>query len=1098
MVRLKILIIDDEPDILEQSKIFLENKNNDFQINTESSGIRAIELLEKEDFDVIVSDYKMPGLNGIDILKKLRGKGDDTPFIILTGKGREEVAMRALNLGANRYLQKGIEPSILYDMVENAIISEGKEKQIEKALSKTQKIYKKIAKNLPNGLVNIVDKDQNILFSEGEEIETLGYKHEDIVGQNIYDLFPAEKADRFASYIDKALKGETVHFEDSIEDIHFISNIVPLPEEEREKVIILSIDISEKVEAEESRKETSRKLSTLIDNLPGMVYRCKNIKRWPMEMVKGEVKKLTGYSASELEENDGIWGNKIVHPEDRKRIWDRIQGSIKDGDSFEVTYRIVTKNGYTKWVWEQGASVNYEKDEVETFEGFITDITEKRETQEKLEKSMDKIKDLHRLSIKLESKTEEQEVYDLIVHATENILDFNLCAVEIAEGDKFTIKSSSSDIPVSLDDTFPMIGLAEESYRTGKTIVSKDIQNDNRAAPDSELYRSGITIPIGTMGVFQITSDRVDVFDEQDVELAELLISNATEALKRIRHEKSLKENRRKITELYKVAEKLENCHSKQKIFDLTLSTAKEILELYHATIIIYEEGDLVVKRTNDEQLDTGIHLSINEGIYGKTFRNKESYLVKNIKDSKEAKPRRDEFLSAMSFPLGDFGVFQTISTEKGFYDEDDLEIGELLSSHVTEAIQRIEFEKDLKKSERRYRNLFEYSPISLWEEDFSEVFQYFDDLREREIEDIKNYLDENPKEIKRCANLVKIVDVNKSTLDIYEAEGKEQFVKNLKKVLTKRSLETFKNQLYALLDGEEEFSGEAENRTLKGNKIDIFLKWVVAKGHEEDYSSVLVSIMDITERKRAKQELREYKNHLEELVEERTRKLKEMNEYLKSFTHSVSHDLRAPLRALQGFTRAILEDHSDVLDEEGKHYLQRIDSASKRMELLISDLFNYSKLTRTEITLKQVDVNNVLGSIQEELSRKIQEKNAELSISNIPNVMGERTVLKQILTNLISNALKFVEDDPDIKIYSEEKTDKVRIFLEDNGIGIKKEEQEKIFEVFERLHGIESYKGTGVGLAIVKKGVEKMGGEVGVESELGEGSKFWIELEKA
>ncbi|MGM0406025.1 MAG: sensor histidine kinase, partial [Thermoplasmatota archaeon] len=154
--------------------------------------------------------------------------------------------------------------------------------------------------------------------------------------------------------------------------------------------------------------------------------------------------------------------------------------------------------------------------------------------------------------------------------------------------------------------------------------------------------------------------------------------------------------------------------------------------------------------------------------------------------------------------------------------------------------------------------------------------------------------------------------------------------------------------------------------------------------------------------------------------------------------------------------------------------------------------------LTRTEIKFESVDVNEMLEIILDELSRQIDKENADIQSFEIPGVVGERTILKQILTNLISNALKFVENDPEIKIYGEEKNDKIRIFVEDNGIGIKKEKQEEIFEVFERLHGIESYKGTGVGLAIVKKGVEKMGGKFGVQSECGEGSKFWIELEKA
>ncbi|MFW5898440.1 MAG: GAF domain-containing protein [Candidatus Saliniplasma sp.] len=1095
---MKILVIDDDLDVLKQSKIFLEKNCQDFEIVTEVSSEKAIELLESENFDAIVSDYKMPKLTGIDILKHMRGRGDDTPFIILTGKGREGVAMKALNLGADRYFQKGLDSSVLYEMVSNAILDEIDIRETEKELSKTRDIYVKIAKNLPNGLVNIVDRDLNILFSEGDEIKTLGYTHDDIIGLNVYDVIPKENADRFASNIKKALEGNTVKFEDSIDDLHFISNIVPLPEEDEQKVLILTVNISEKVEAEKRMREASRELSTLVDNLPGMVYRCENKKGWPMEMVKGEVEELTGYTASEIESDDGIWGEEIIHPEDRQKTWDVVQTSIRTKRSFEVIYRIVTKEGVTKWVWEQGTFVYEDDEEIKALEGFITDITEKRETQRKLEESMEKIKDLHRLSTKLESIDEEQDVYDLIVEATEDILNFDLCTVEIVEDNKLIVKASGSKGQLEFEKSFPMRGIAAKSYHSGKTIYSSDIPKDSEAAPDNEIYRSGITVPIGTIGVFQIISDKKDDFDEQDIELAELLISNATEALYRILNEKSLKENRRKITELYKVAEKLEKCHSKQKIYDIAMKTAKEILEFYHATIMIYEDGDLVIKRTNDEKLDTGVHLSIDEGYYGKTFKNKESYLVKNIRDSEEAKPQREEFLSAMSFPLGDFGVFQTISTKEGFYDEDDLEVGELLTSHIAEAIQRVEFEEDLKKNERRYRSLFEYSPISLWEEDFSAVKTYIDELKEEGIEDVKEYFVKHPEEIRKCAEMVRIIDVNESTLNIYGAESKDVFVDNLDEILAEEAYEIFKEQLYNIIDGVMEFHGEAENRTLDGGKIDIFMKWIVAKGHEEDYSRVLVSIIDITERKDVQRELKDYKDHLEELVEERTKQLEEMNEQLKSFTHSVSHDLRAPLRGLQGFSRALMEDYREILDETGKEYLERIKGASQRMEILIDDLLEYSRLSRTDIVCEKTDVNNILEIIKDELISDIGMKNADIFISDIPDVKGERTILKQVLTNLLSNALKFVDEKPKIEIYSEEDNDRIRIFVEDNGIGIKKEEQEKIFKVFERLHGIESYEGTGVGLAIVKKGVEKMGGRVKVESDLGEGSRFWIELDKA
>jgi len=258
--------------------------------------------------------------------------------------------------------------------------------------------------------------------------------------------------------------------------------------------------------------------------------------------------------------------------------------------------------------------------------------------------------------------------------------------------------------------------------------------------------------------------------------------------------------------------------------------------------------------------------------------------------------------------------------------------------------------------------------------------------------------------------------------------------------------------------------------------------------------------IEDIEERRKAEKELRKHREHLEELVEERTRKLEEANTELESFTYSVSHDLRAPLRAMQGFSQALLEDYGDRLDAEGKEYAQRIDASAQRMETLIQDLLDYSRLSSSEVKLKPVNLGSIVESVLTQLEAEIKEKDAHISVDRpLPEVLSHRVTLQQVVENLITNAIRFVPSEvkPDIHIWAEERDEVVRLWVEDNGIGISPEHHERIFRIFERLHGIESYPGTGIGLAIVKKGAEKLGGKIGVESAPGKGSRFWIELTK-
>lgn len=236
----------------------------------------------------------------------------------------------------------------------------------------------------------------------------------------------------------------------------------------------------------------------------------------------------------------------------------------------------------------------------------------------------------------------------------------------------------------------------------------------------------------------------------------------------------------------------------------------------------------------------------------------------------------------------------------------------------------------------------------------------------------------------------------------------------------------------------------------------------------------------------------------LEKRVSERTIQLQAANDELEAFGYTVSHDLQAPLRGMHGFAEALLEDYGDVLDELGKEYARRIIISALRLEDLIQDLLAYSHLNRSELSLKVIDLTRLLSEVIKEIKPDIEEKKAEIKIqSPLPQVIGHYSTLVQVITNLLLNAMKFLKVGvpPQVQVYAERHDNWVRLWVADNGIGIAPEHQERIFRVFERLHGQETYPGTGIGLAIVRKGVERMQGQVGLESQLGQGSRFWIEL---
>jgi signal transduction histidine kinase len=231
-----------------------------------------------------------------------------------------------------------------------------------------------------------------------------------------------------------------------------------------------------------------------------------------------------------------------------------------------------------------------------------------------------------------------------------------------------------------------------------------------------------------------------------------------------------------------------------------------------------------------------------------------------------------------------------------------------------------------------------------------------------------------------------------------------------------------------------------------------------------------------------------------------RTADLTAANAQLEAFAYTVSHDLRAPLRGMEGFARILLDDFAEALGARGTRYAERIVGAAERMDGLIEDLLTFSRLQRAEVRLQAMNPGAIVRAAIED-ARAAAGGEADITAeASLPLVLAEPVVLGHVIGNLLTNAVKFRKPDEraSVRVRTERRGSRVRLIVEDEGIGIAPEHQGRVFGVFERLHGQEAYPGTGIGLAIVAAGVARMGGTVGVESEEGRGARFWIELEAA
>ena len=270
-----------------------------------------------------------------------------------------------------------------------------------------------------------------------------------------------------------------------------------------------------------------------------------------------------------------------------------------------------------------------------------------------------------------------------------------------------------------------------------------------------------------------------------------------------------------------------------------------------------------------------------------------------------------------------------------------------------------------------------------------------------------------------------------------------------------------------------------------------------------EDQGSVSIHVIlrDITERKRAQVALRELADDLELRVRDRTAELEEANRELEAFAYSVSHDLRAPLRAVSGFSDILARRHAGGLDDDGRHFLDNIIAASKHMGELIDDLLAYSRLGRGALRRVPVPLEPVVDRLCRTFENQLTEPGARLDVARpLATPVGDQTLVEQVLLNFVSNALTYRRDGvpPQIRVDATQRDGTVVLSVADNGIGIPTEYQERIFDVFARLHTEEEYSGTGIGLAIARKAARLMDGEITVASTPGEGSTFSLHLPAA
>ncbi len=266
-----------------------------------------------------------------------------------------------------------------------------------------------------------------------------------------------------------------------------------------------------------------------------------------------------------------------------------------------------------------------------------------------------------------------------------------------------------------------------------------------------------------------------------------------------------------------------------------------------------------------------------------------------------------------------------------------------------------------------------------------------------------------------------------------------------------------------------------------------------------EDVSFAIDSITNEKKRVAAEEELRIINEELEQKIAARTADLQAANKELEAFSYSVSHDLRAPLRHMSGFVKLLQERMGDSPDAGTRDYIETIFEASTKMSMLIDDLLNFSHLGRAPMKKRKINLNTLVGEVVREIQEELKERKIRWEIAELPDVLGDKSLLRLVIVNLVSNAVKFTSTRPqaEIKIGCKDEADKFTCSINDNGVGFNMKYVDKLFGVFQRLHSQKEFEGTGIGLANVQRIIARHGGRVWAESAEGQGAAFYFTLPK-
>jgi PAS domain S-box-containing protein len=984
-------------------------------------------------------------------------------------------------------------------------------KRAEIDLKASEARFRELFENMSSGVAiyEAIDGGCDFLFKDfnraAERIEKVDRR--DVIGKSVLEAFPGVRDFGLFDVFRHVWKsGKPEHFPITLYQDERIRGwrdnyVFKLPSGE---IVAVYDDVTERKQAEQELRESQAMIQRIMDATPNIIY-IYDLREGKNVYINRKILDLLGYSPQQIQDMGDAIIDKVIHPDDREKVAGFFASfdDLPEGEVLDLEYRQLAVNGESRWFYSR-TTVFSRDEEGRPLEvlGEIQDITERKETEEKarsLNRFYSVLSAIDRAIVRV--RDPEELLKEACGIAVEQGL-FEMAWVGRAdEGDRFikpvawhgVDEAYINGIRISVDDVPEGRGPTGSAVREGRLIVCNDIANDPRMAPwrDNALrrgYRSSAAFPLrlpeGARGALNVYSSERGFFDAREISLMEELASDISFALASIEHEKKrglaeeeLQRNERYLRSIIRNAPDMITILNNDLTFRwgspssgaITGYAAKDI---YGRSIYDYVHPDEV-----------------------EYARNALDFVVRNPGHPSLVEFRFRHADGSYHYHEGTFSNLLGDPSVKG------------IVCNTRDISERKQGEEDMRRAMERLRSLREIDAGILEARSPAETAQAALRHLRRLIPSRRAgvvLIDTTAQEAEILSYDTDDATSLKPGTRFSTAEGFliESMLKGEIRLIEDIDLIRNPSPVFAQLRAEGMRSGVYIPLTAHGELVGLLSMESDRPGAfsmvDIDVSTEMASHLAVAlYNARLFDEVQRHAGELELRVAERTAQLEDANRELEAFSYSVSHDLRAPLRAVDGFSQALLEDYYDQIDEQGKGYLNRIRTAAQRMAELIDDILGLSRVARSEMRREPVDMSALAARIARELAVQEPHRRVEFVIEPGVVVSGDPVLLGIALSNLLDNAFKFTggREEARIEFGLEKIAGKDTCFVRDNGAGFDMEYAGKLFGVFQRLHSAEEFPGTGIGLATVQRIVHRHGGEVWGRGEVDKGATFYFTI---